>query len=56
MLLTAAQHNRLAEVFEKAAADQSLNPEARAFLAKHAARYRALARRAEEKMKARRLN
>jgi hypothetical protein len=56
MLLRADQHNRLAEIYEEAAADQSHSPENRAFLADKAARFRWLARVAEEKAKARRLN
>jgi hypothetical protein len=56
MLLTADQHRRLAEIFEEAAADQSHKPEDRALLAQKAARFRALARVAEQKQKARRLN
>jgi hypothetical protein len=56
MLLTADQHRRLAEVYEEAAADQSHSPEDRAFLAQKAARFRWLARVAEQKAKARRLN
>ena len=56
MLLTADQHKWLAEVFEAAAADQSQKPEDRALLARKAARFRWLARVAEEKQKARRLN
>ena len=56
MLLTADQHRRLAEVYEEAAADQSHSAENRAFLAEKAARFRMLARLAEEKAKARRLN
>jgi hypothetical protein len=55
MLLTADQHNRLAEIYE-AAADQSHTPEDRAFLADKAARFRFCARIAAEKAKARRLN
>ena len=56
MLLTADQHRRLAEVFEEAAADKSHTAEDRALLAQKAARFRALARVAEQKAKARRLN
>jgi hypothetical protein len=56
MLLTADQHRRLAEVFEEAAADKSHTAEDRALLAEKAARFRALARVAEQKAKARRLN
>ena len=56
MLLTADQHRRLAEVFEEAAADQSHTPQDRALLAQKAARFRALARMAEQNVKARRLN
>jgi hypothetical protein len=56
MLLTADQHNRIAEVFEEASRDQSIAPADRALLAEKAALSRALARMAEEKMKARRLN
>jgi hypothetical protein len=56
MLLTADQHRRLAEVFEEAAADKSHSPEDRALLAEKAARFRLLARVAEKKAKARRLN
>ena len=48
MLLTADQHRRLAEVYEEAAADQSHTPENRAFLVERAARFRWLARIAEE--------
>jgi hypothetical protein len=44
MLLTADQHRRLADIFEEAAAAQK------------AARFRALARMAEQKAKDRRLN
>lgn len=56
MLLTADQHRRLAEVYEEAAADLSHSREDRAFLAEKAARFRCLARVAEQKAKARRLN
>ena len=56
MLLTADQHRRLAEVYEEAARDQSHSPADRTFLANQAARCRYLARVAEQKMKARRLN
>ena len=56
MLLTSDQHRRIAEVYEEAAADQSLKREDRAFLAERAARFRMLARLATEKMKARRVN
>jgi hypothetical protein len=56
MLLTADQHRRLAEIFEEAAADLSHAPEDRALLEEKAARFRALARMAEQKAKARRLN
>jgi hypothetical protein len=56
MLLRADQHNRLAEIYEEAAADQSHTPEDRAFLADKAARFRFCARIAEEKAKGRRLN
>lgn len=56
MMLTADQHRRLAEVFEEAAADKSHTPKDRALLAEKAARFRTLARIAEEKAKARRLN
>ena len=56
MLLTSDQHRRLAEVYEEAAADQSHTPKDRAYLAEQAARFRTLARMAEEKAKARRLN
>ncbi len=56
MLMTADQHRRLAEIYEEAAADQSHTPEDRRFLVEKAARFRLLARLAEEKMKARRLN
>ena len=54
MLLTADEHRRLAEVYEEAAADKSHKPEDRAWLADKAARFRMLARIAEEKAKARR--
>jgi hypothetical protein len=50
------QHRRLAEIFEEAAADQSHAPGDRALLAEKAARFRVLARMAEQKAKARRLN
>lgn len=56
MLLTADQHRRLAEVFEEAAADRSHSPEDRAMLAEKAARFRALARMAEQKATARLMN
>jgi hypothetical protein len=56
MLLTADQHRRLAEVYEEEAADQSHKPEDRALFAEKAARFRVLARMAEEKAKERRLN
>jgi hypothetical protein len=56
MLLTADQHRRLAEVFEEAAADLSIPPKDRSLFAERAARFRALARIAEQKAKARRLN
>jgi hypothetical protein len=39
MLLRADQHNRLAEIYEEAASDQSHSPENRAFLADKAARF-----------------
>jgi hypothetical protein len=50
MLLTADQHRRLAEIFEEAAAAQSYALD-RAFLEEKAARFRALSRMAEDKMK-----
>jgi hypothetical protein len=56
MLMTADQHRRLAEIYEEAAADQSHSSEDRAFLIEKAARFRWLARVAEEKAKRRRLN
>jgi predicted outer membrane protein len=56
VLLTADQHRRLAEIFEEAAADQSHKPEDRELLAQKAARFRMLARVAEKKAEARRLN
>ena len=47
-MLLADQHRGLAEIFEEAAADESHAPADRALLAEKAARFRALARVAEQ--------